>query len=242
VDPRSPYGDLFLDRALHSVRCQTVRVHEICIGVQQSKPELERIADRYRGWSVRVVQTDRPGQAAAMNAAAGAATGDLIAFLEDDDAWRSRRLVYGVKVMTELNGQFVSSNQEEFAVDGRLIGINDFATPSGWLMTADLWRRTGGFDESFRWHLDNEFLGKLLKLKIKRIHLTEKDAKPGDRPWLQNVAKFSEIVATSERFPLVERLQNPKGGILTIASNGTAKTESDREHQALLGRYGVTPW
>ena len=242
IDPRSPYGDLFLERALQSIRAQTVKVDEICIGVQEHPPQLQQLAERYTDWSFRVGRTDTKGQAAALNAAAAVATGDVITFLEDDDLWQPKRLMFGLKVMQDFACEFASSNQQEVTIDGKAIRINDFPTPSGWLMSAEVWRRSGGFDEAFRWHLDNDFLGKLLKMGIKRVHLTEQGATIEGRDWLKNVSQFSQICNTSESVPLVTRLHNPKGGMCTIATDPAAKTQSSREHHAMLERYGLIPW
>ncbi len=242
IDPRSHQGELFLLRALQSIQAQTVKVHEVCIGVQERTPQLQQLAERYTDRHLHIVQTNTKGQAAALNAAAAFTGGDVIAFLEDDDEWQPRRLFFGLKVMQKLDCEFVSSNQLMVNLDGQVMGINDFPTPSGWLMSAALWRRLGGFDESFRWHLDTDFLGKLFKTGVKRAHLVEQDAHLEDRDWLQQVARFSRICRTSETGPLVSRLDNPKGGMSTIGVNPVAKSQSASEHQSLLQRYGMIPW
>jgi hypothetical protein len=63
-------------------------------------------------------------------------------------------------------------------------------------MPASTMRAVGEFNEGYRWHLDNEWLGRLAEKKIVRIHLVEATA-PVDyqlmaqvRPWLANVIKL----------------------------------------------------
>lgn len=242
IDARSAYKDLFLDRALQTIRNQTEHIYEICIGVQAHTKSLDRLIAFYPDWNIRIVVTDRKGQAAALNEAAAVASGDLLAFLEDDDLWHPKRLMYGLKLLKEMDCEFVSSNQEEVTAEGNHLRINDFPTPSGWLLTHELWLKSGGFDETHRWHLDCDFLGKLSKLQTKRAHLVERGSKLDGRDWLSNVSRFSSICCTSEKDPLVTRLINPRGGMSTITSDATALEQSTIERKRIHEKYGFMPW
>ena len=111
------------------------------------------------------------GQAAAINAAMAEARGDYLAILEDDDCWRPNFIEHGLRAIGEYD--FVSSNQLEVPPGGDAGRINDFPTPSGWFMRRDLWREIGGMDISYRYHLDNDWLGRLSDAGKRRLHLVE---------------------------------------------------------------------
>jgi glycosyltransferase involved in cell wall biosynthesis len=59
-------------------------VFEILVGDNGTAPETRQVAERFGAVYIR---TDRPGCAGARNAALDAATGEFIAFLDDDDVW-----------------------------------------------------------------------------------------------------------------------------------------------------------
>jgi len=235
-------GSLYLDRALESVMRQTEAVHEVCIGIQRGGCVPECIRAGRRGAVVRLCETDVPGQAAAVNAAVAQATGDLLAFLEDDDLWEPERIADGLEAMRSGGAEFASSTQTEVNIFGKVVNINDFATPSGWLMPRAVWDRVGGMDESFRWHVDTEFLGRINKAGIQRVHLVERDAKLEDRPELRKVALRSDIHFTRSPDPLVVRLRNPNGGMARIVTSRIATEQSNQEHAEMLKRYGECPW
>lgn len=236
---------LWLDRAINSVIRQDANVeHEIIVGLSPGHPE---IPERFKG-PIKFVVAERPGQAAAVNAAAAAATGEVFAFLEDDDYWRSLRKLT-IQLAELRTYSLVTSNQREITWNGQYVRVNDFATPSGWLMAREAWERIGGFDESFRFHVDTEWLGRAHRhpLGPKRLHLIERGAMaPGTpvlaRQWLGEVARYSHIAEHDEPDPLVERMVNPEGGMALIASNPEAAEQSMREHRRMLETFGVIPW
>src|SRR5262249_54377073 len=127
-------------------------------------------------WGARVVAGERPGQAAAVNAGMRAATGDLLAVLEDDDFWQRRKMEVQLEALRARRARhrFVSSNQLEVSPAGIHERVNDFPTPSGWLMDRGAWEAVGPLDESFQFHLDNEWLGRLRASDVQRLHLYEK--------------------------------------------------------------------
>jgi glycosyltransferase involved in cell wall biosynthesis len=85
---------------------------EVVVVYDQSAPDrnLER-ADRHR--RVRIISNDRtPGLAGARNAGILAATGDLIAFCDDDDEWLPGKLTAQVEALT------AAGPDAEFAATG----------------------------------------------------------------------------------------------------------------------------
>lgn len=192
-------------------------------------------------------------QAAAINAAANAAAArnhDFIALLEDDDQWEPNFLAWALACLETCD--FVSSNQLEVDAEERCVRVNDFPTPSGWIMAADLWSKVGPFDESLRWHVDNDWLGRLALSGARRVHLVEATAPINlpscaqVRPWIANVLTQGGPTSTVRRHlssrPLVRRTVHQGSGMHQIASNPQAAAESQSEYRQLIARYGRIPW
>ena len=119
------------------------------------------------------------GQAgAARNAAASGARADVLAFLDDDDRWRPEHLgglaeafrdpAVGFAwrdsvVMREQladSGERVVREQRTLARDWDegLMRSNDYLPPSAWGVRRSLFESLGGFDESFRYSEDWDFV------------------------------------------------------------------------------------
>lgn len=238
---------LYVERAIASVRRQTVAAqHEIrfFVGIDQG---VSLALGPALGDDVEITHGGVFSQAAALNAAAKCAVicnpPDFIAFLEDDDQWHPQKLDYQLAGLAR-GFDFVSCSQREVTPDGDYVRVNDFATASGWVLRADLWSKVGPFDESFKWHLDNDFLGRLNKSGARRLHFAEHAATVNPRPWLHQVSKFSKIAVTDGLLePLVTRTVNDQGGMARIARDPEARSQSQREHMMLWEKYGaVIPW
>ncbi len=215
----------------------TLWLDRIVVGLSPGHPP---IPERFQDGLVKFVVAERPGQAAAVNAAVAASTGGVLAFLEDDDYWRSARKLAIQLPLLDVR-DIVTSNQREVDWQGNYIRVNDFATPSGWVMYRDIWEHIGGLDESFRFHVDTEWLGRAHQKMVDRVHVIP----PGiveDREWLRNVNRFSDLRAHDEPDPLVERMVNPDGGMATIAKNPEAAEQSAKEHREMVARFGFVPW
>jgi glycosyltransferase involved in cell wall biosynthesis len=225
---------LYLDRALRSVRSQErpeqARL-EIVVGLDPGS--IAPVRD-----GVRFVHATSRSQAAAVNAAAAAASGDFLAFLEDDDIWSPRRLPYGLGMTDAYD--LITSNQTEVDEEGNFVRINDFATPSGWLLRKSTWDRLGAFDEALRFHVDTDFLGRANAAGIRRAHLVERDAPA--RSWIEKIRVHSDIARTNEPQPLVIRTVNPQGGMSRIARDPEAERISIEEHARFVAKYGAIPW
>ena len=170
----------------------------------------------------------------------------MIAILEDDDIWSLARLRVGLTAADSFG--FVSSNQTVIDTFGNHLETFDFPTPSGWLMRREVWDLVGGMDESLRWHVDNEWLGRLNLARVPRCHLVDAGF-PLDlamqRPWLANTIAHlppgSIVRRHDQETPLVIRTLNLDGGMRIIARGGTAAEISQREYQLLEERFGYIP-
>jgi glycosyltransferase involved in cell wall biosynthesis len=241
---------LFVERAVESIRSQTIagRVNfQIVVGVDAGAATPPELATDF---GIIFAESGSRSQAAALNAAAKLAQGDVVAILEDDDRWEPQFLERAIEALEKVG--FTSSTQLEVTPNDAVIRINDFPTPSGWVMRREVWEAVGGFDERFRWHLDNDFLGRLSEKNVLRHHLIEATA-PIDigamqqvRPWLVNCLKLGGRMVRLARhdspWPLVRRLIHPESGMQRIARDPTLVSESQSEYRAIIQRYGRIPW
>ncbi|GAT72218.1 glycosyltransferase family 2 protein [Microbacterium hydrocarbonoxydans] len=83
-------GGRYLAEAVASVRAQTSPVHEILL-VDDGSPA-PGLADVAAGLGVRHLRQEPSGLSVARNTGAAAATGDWIAYLDDDDVWHPERI------------------------------------------------------------------------------------------------------------------------------------------------------
>jgi glycosyltransferase involved in cell wall biosynthesis len=235
VNPNSPRRELWLDRALGSVERQTVgqRVEwEIVVGLDPCASLPERLA------GVRAVNAPRALMGAAINTAVAASSGEFLAILEDDDVWEPRRLEVGLGWIDRYD--LVTTGSREVTGAGAFIRFFDFPTPCGWLLRRETWDRFGPYDESLIFHGDNEYLGRVTSAGGRRVHLVEADAP--SRPWLENVGRYSAVVRTGEREPLVTRTANPDGSMGQIGRLAWATQQSFFEHIILNIKFGAIPW
>ena len=241
---------LFVERAIESIRCQTIAHRlkfQILVGVDAgaSKP-----APLCGDPEIRLAMSTGRSQAAALNAAASLIDGSLVSILEDDDQWDPRFLEHATNSLQTVD--FVSSTQLEIGTEGEIVRINDFPTPSGWVMRRATREAVGNFDESLRWHLDNDWLGRLGDKRLLRAHLVEATAPIQPhivgpiRPWLVNYLRFGgpscRLVRHDSPWPLVKRHVHGEAGTQRIIRDPMLLAESRNECQILMGRFGRVPW
>lgn len=249
VLPHSPERNLYLDVCLIRIHQQQgVSMDDLEVVVGLDPGALPKVPQRFlehgAGYpKIRFVEAAKPGQAQAVNAAAAASTGHILAFCEDDDQWAGVRLTRGLESLA--GHDFVSCNQREVNDEGEFLRVNDFPTPSGWIMPRATWDAVGPLEESFRYHVDTEWLGRLNDRKLSRVHQVDPDARrrlEDPACWLHNVRKFSDIAVLKAPEPLVTRVVNPRGGMSTIARDPEAQRQSGEEHAQMLNAFGEVPW
>lgn len=240
----------FIQRAAESIRKQSIANQfaiTILVGVDRGcrlEPAISNIL------GIQCIESDGASQAKALNVAITEVNEGYVAFLEDDDQWMPDYLNFAIQAIALCD--FVSSTQAEFNETDELIRVNDFPTPSGWFMPTSTLKKIGKFNESYRFHLDNEWLGRLSESGLKRIHMVEatapvqKDYTQQVRPWLTNVLNLSGGLCNLARhgspYPLVKRLVHSNSGMAQIATNSEYSEISKREYESLVNRFGRVPW
>jgi glycosyltransferase involved in cell wall biosynthesis len=166
-----------LAEALASVAEQSPPPLEVRIG-NDGEADLGRALAALGGIAATVVRTGAGGAAAARNGAARGARGEALAFLDDDDRWLPGHL-HGlaatladpavglafrdcaiIREQVEPGGARTELARRRIAHDWdeALMRSDDFIPPSAWLVRRALFERLGGFDESFRFSEDWDFL------------------------------------------------------------------------------------
>lgn len=240
----------FLTRAVRSVESQKLRRLcdiEVVVGVdpEDTPPALDSF-----DIPLRFVNAQERSAGAAINAAVARGSGEYLAILEDDDAWEPDHLEVSLQALEHC--AFASGTQLEVDPEGAVVRVNDFPTPDSWVMTRDTWERVGPFDTSYRYHADNEWLGRLAENSVPRIHLVEStapvsvDVARQVRPWLARLIELGGGQVHLKRHhspvPLVRRLVHPDAGMQRIATDSETKATSDHEYDRLIRRYGRIPW
>jgi hypothetical protein len=243
-----PSQGRFLSRSVASIRAQILDGavdFEIIVSIDRgaTPPPLDGLE------GVRFIEADARGQAAALNAGAAQARGDYLAFLEDDDEWHPRKCAYALRVLERAD--FVSSTQLEVDELGNALQVNDFPTPSGWLMPMRTWQLIGPFDTHYRWHLDNEWLGRLGNSSLRRIHLVQAETlrEPdvlSRRPHLLQCLRAGgphvRLCGHPLEVPLVRRMTHAQSGMGQIERNESVRAEARLEGHRLIDRFARFPW
>lgn len=163
--------------ALASVARQSLRPAEVRIG-NDGASDLGDALRALGGIECTVVPAGAGQAAGARNHAARGARGDALAFLDDDDVWLPGHLeglaralddpavglAYSdcavVRETIEPGGARREIERRVIAHDWdpALMASDDFIPPSAWLVRRPLFERLGGFDETFRYSEDWDFL------------------------------------------------------------------------------------
>lgn len=247
----------FLQQCIHSVESQTVARDVAIRVIICCDPGYKKANIPSTALPLIITESPRPSQAAALNAGIAMVESDLVAFLEDDDQWCSQFLEISLqaqKLLETSHGRngIISSTQLQVNELGAALGVNDYAIPSGWLMDCKTLAAIGGFDGSYRFHLDNDWLGRAALQRIPRFHLVESGAshstesghhlRVGLEKLLRNSADTCQLVRHHNPEPLIRRLVHSDSGMGRIHTDKIAGLISHQENTRLLMTYGRIPW
>jgi glycosyltransferase involved in cell wall biosynthesis len=153
-----------LGDALESVRQQTCDDFEVIVIDDGSTDETAEQLRRM-GESIRIMTQTHRGVAAARNRAASVAAGRYLAFLDSDDLWLPNKLAVQLAFMNAHPEMAICQSEEIWIRHGARVNPKAkhrkpsgdifkpsldlcLVSPSAVIMTADLFVKTGGFDES----------------------------------------------------------------------------------------------
>ena len=154
-----------LVEAVDSVRCQTKPASEIIIVLSDADKETTEVANELaRRHGVKVVSVAAANVSIARNKGVAAASGEWIAFLDDDDVWLPEKLGKQLTAALERCVALVSCDFELFNDQGETYGGlgplplgfslaeatilgNPISGGSAAIVRGDLLKRVGGFDE-----------------------------------------------------------------------------------------------
>ena len=173
--------------ALASVARQSLRPIEVRIG-NDGDADPGAALGAIGGIEAVVIPTGGRGAAGARNRASHGARGEVLAFLDDDDRWLPSHIAALAAALVEPAVDLAFSDcavvREELSPDGAradlerrviahewdgaLMRSDDFIPPSAWAVRRTLFEGLQGFDESFRFSEDWDFLMRAARLTTPR--------------------------------------------------------------------------
>jgi glycosyltransferase involved in cell wall biosynthesis len=150
--------------ALNSVISQTVKLHEIVVvddGSTDGTPEmLNEFVRLNPDMRILVIRQENRGPSSARNAGIKVATGDLVAFLDDDDTWHPEKMERQLAVLAARTDIFLlgcATDTLKLTGGSRVVDIGEwnlifrnwFLTP-GVVARRDVLIASGGFPEDMR--------------------------------------------------------------------------------------------
>lgn len=160
-------GERFLGEALDTIAAQTYpRIETIVVDDGSPDASAELAMSRT---GVRVLREPHRGVAAARNAGIAAATGELIAFLDQDDLWRAAKIASQVALLGQHPRLDIAlCHVEAVLLDGTPhpswltweTAVQPGYVPSAWLVRREAFARVGLFDTSYRMVCDADWLAR----------------------------------------------------------------------------------
>jgi glycosyltransferase involved in cell wall biosynthesis len=189
-------GAPFIEEALRSVFAQTLQPAEIVVVDDGSTDDGPAIVERLsRDHAVTLYRKENGGQSSARNFGVQRTTSDLIAFLDQDDAWRADHLEVLAKPFATWSARPIGwtySNLDEIDEHGMLICRNFldtmpaphpkkdiydcirhdmFVLPSAALISRAAFDDVGGFDERLCGYEDDDLFLRIFVAGYQNIYL-----------------------------------------------------------------------
>jgi glycosyltransferase involved in cell wall biosynthesis len=174
-------GESYLSETIASVLGQTENDWEIVAvndgSTDDSQKILAEYAIKYPG-KIRVIQMDNGGVSRARNTGVSAGRGTFIAFIDQDDLWRPKKLERQIRMFSEndnlgisfTNESVIDSNgtivrEKVFEFDKKMTGnifeqilFDNFIPISSVMIRRSLFLEIGGFDPQYSFAEDYDFL------------------------------------------------------------------------------------
>jgi glycosyltransferase involved in cell wall biosynthesis len=174
----------YFEECLNSVLRQTLPPLEIIVVDDGSNQRAHEFLKKFTKHIHIIRHSIAQGPGAARNAGIAAARGDLIAFLDDDDAWERSKLEIQAAyfrdhpdcdaVHTGVTVVYADGRERIFDEKPRTLRIEDvlfesYVIPSSFAIRTSRLRGVGGFDPAFKVAEDTDFLIRLVEHGC-RIH------------------------------------------------------------------------
>ena len=161
----------FIVETIDSVLCQSFRDFEIIVVNDGSPDDTEDVLQSYiEQRRIRYIRQENQGVATARNRGLASATGEFIAFLDDDDTWPPDKLEWQVRCLEQSAAVLVAGNLRAHGtadkVSGRDVGSHDrlgvadffktnpFGSPGQTLIRRSALEQVRGFDPEI-WGVDD---------------------------------------------------------------------------------------
>ncbi len=189
-------GGPFIQEAIESVLAQTLTPDEIIVvddGSTDNGPEI--VMQMAKTNTIRLIRKENGGQSSARNVGADHAHGDLIAFLDQDDAWYPNHLAELIQPFYQTRAielGWTYSDLDEVGKDGQLISrcflspmkvahpkrdlisclrFDMFILPSASLISRRAFLKVGGFDERLSGYEDDDLFLRLFQAGFDNIYI-----------------------------------------------------------------------
>jgi glycosyltransferase involved in cell wall biosynthesis len=226
-------GARFIREALRSIIDQELVPDEVIVVDDGSTDDGAAIvAEVATLYPIRLLRKENGGQSSARNMGVDHAHGDLIAFLDQDDAWYPDHLTELVKPFLETRSiqlGWVYSSLDEINEAGEMVAHDIlkpfksahpkrdlacclredmFILPSASLISREAFRRVGGFDERLSGYEDDDFFLRMFLAGFDNVYLPTSLSK-----WriYQTSSSYSQRMAVSRAIyarKLIERFPN----------------------------------
>jgi len=181
-----------LGRAIRSVLAQTYKDFEIIVVDDCSDYDMRKVTDNFKDYPIHYIRHKKnKGGAAARNTGTSLARGKYVAFLDDDDEWKSGKLLKQVDIAEKLTDDYgvIYCGSVNLDDDGQVVwkrmpairgdirsGIIEkgLATvPSSHFFRKNVLDNIGGYDEILPTHNEHDIWMKLAEGKFKADFVEE---------------------------------------------------------------------
>lgn len=174
---------VLLTSAINSVMVQTFQDFEIIVVDDGSEDNTREIVEEMESKKIRYISHEiQKGEAASRNTGIMNATGDFIAFLDDDDEWLPEKLSLQIELLEKREENvgaiytgylFINMENKRVFCQKRaevrgdiskdLLCDNVIGTPSSVLLRKQVINRIGLFDEKLPYYVDYDFFIRISK-------------------------------------------------------------------------------